>query len=400
MNRLYNIKLIWVLIFAAITSCDLADNSADPSLSFTRVYDDNRFEASYQPIDIIQTSDNGYLILASRQTEDSDFPSAYVMKLDEEGNFIQENDFLNSLSNPLDNFINIGGNFYFVAMDGINLNTLLVPVNEDGSSGDPVTLGGLTYPLHAAADGNNIILQSYNHEDKRTVLSVVSTSGAISRQADFDIGPGSETEAPLIAHFTRTGKKLPFRVGKTNTGLYYFNGFFNYTFSLVFTDLSDGAPLGVTQGQHENGGISAVLPLDQGYFALSSFNFGTNYLMPKMQLEVNGITSTVDLVGNPFPELVPDAPIQVKNMSLNNTNVITFGSHTRNGQIVLHAFENSTGSLIGSEYLGYGDQNELAGFISTSDGGMAVVGTTYVAGRFGRVTLYKLSPDQVNHFIN
>jgi len=399
MKRLYNIKLFLVLLVLPFASCDVSDSEADPTLSFTRIYDDNRFEASYQPIDIVQTSDDGFLILASRQTENSDFPAAYIMKLDAEGNFVQENDFQNALSHPLDNFIQIGGNFYFVAMNGTDLRALLVPVNEDGSTADPVTLGGLTYPLHAAADNNSIILQSYNHEDKRTIVSVVSTSGAISRQSSFDIGPGSETEAPIIGHFTQTGKKLPFRVGKTASGLYFFNGFYNYTFSLVFTDLSEDGVVGVTQGQHENGGISEVLPINQSYFAVSSFNFGTNYLMPKIQLEVTGITSTVDLVGNPFPELVPDAPVCIKRIDASGAPVITFGSYTRNGQIVLHAFDETTGTLKGSEYLGYGDQNKLASFIETRDGGIAVLGTTFVAGRFGRVAVYKLSADQAAGFM-
>lgn len=399
MKSLINIYLVLIVIWLPFTACDVTESEADPTLSFTRIYDDNRFEASYQPIDISQTSDDGFLILASRQTESSAFPTAYLMKLDAEGNFVQENDFGNALSHPLDNFININGKLYFVAMNGTDLRALLVAVNEDGSTEEPVPMGGLTYPLHAAADNSNIILQSYNHEDKRTQISVVSPAGAITRQSSFDIGPGSETEAPIIGHFTQAGKKLPFRVGKTPSGLYYFNGFYNYTFSLVFTDLSDNGVVGVTQGQHENGGISEVLPMNQGYFAVSSFNYGTNYLMPRIKLEMTGITSTVDLVGNPFPELVPDAPVEIRRISRNSSSLITFGSYTRNGQIALHAFDETSGTLIGSEYLGYGDQNTLASFTGTSDGGIAVLGTTYVAGRFGRIILYKLSASESSQFM-
>ena len=398
MKRLINTYLLLILIWLPFAACDIEESESDPALSFTRIYDDNRFEASYQPIDISQTPDDGYLILASRQTENSSFPSAYLMKLDAEGNFVQENDFGNELSHPLDNFLEIGGKLYFVAMNGTDLRALLVPVNEDGTTAEPVQLGGLMYPLHAAADNGNIILQSYDHEDKRTVVSVVSTGGTISKQSSFDIGPGSETEAPIIGHFTQSGKKLPFRVGKTPSGLYYFNGFYNYTFSLVFTDLADDGVVGVTQGQHENGGISEVMPMNQGYFAVSSFNFGINYLMPRIKLEMTGITSTVDLVGNPFPELVPDAPVEIRRLSINSSPVITFGSFTRNGQIVLHAFDETSGILLGSEYLGYGDQNTLSSFIGTSDGGIAVLGTTFVAGRFGRIVLYKLSTEQASQF--
>ena len=53
--------------------------------------------------------------------------------------------------------------------------------------------------------------------------------------------------------------------------LYFFNGFFNYTFSLVFTDITSDDPIGVVQGQQDDGGFSAVTPLSGNKFAILTF---------------------------------------------------------------------------------------------------------------------------------
>ncbi len=399
MKTLYNIKPFFLLIILGLASCSAAEDSINPADSFVRIYDDNRFEASYDPVDIKQTPAGNYLVLARSTENTSDFQTAYFMVIDKDGNFIAENDFQRELVHPLEDILEINGSFYMVAMNRTSLNTQLVELLETGETGDSVPMGGTIYPLHAAVDGQQIILQSFNSEDKRTIISVLSLNGGILKQQDFDIGPGSETEAPIIQHFTNRASRLPFRVGRLDGGLYYFNGFFNYTFSLVFTNLNDGDPQGVVQGQHDDGGISAIMPLSGQDFAVSSFNFGTNYLMPRLSLNTTGISSAVDLVNNPFPEFEPNAYVRITDASGSNGQVILMASSSRNGQIVLHGFAPS-GKLIGSKYLGYGNQNKLASVIQTADGGLAVLGTTYVAGRFERIVLYKLSERESENILN
>lgn len=390
-----NIILAGLTIFSA---CESAESVADPSESFTRIYDDNRFEASYNPIDIVQTSDGGYLILGSRKTDLSDFAGVYLLKVDEAGNFVSEIDYSASLVHPLDEILEIGSSFYMVAMDPVNLQAVLVTIQESGETGDITPLGGFIYPLGVGTDGNNIILQSFNLDDKLTVMSVHNVSGQATLTKTFSIGPGSDYVIPVLEHFTETGKQLPFKAGKLPGGTFYFNGFYNYTFSLVFTNLQDDEPQGVTQGQHEDGGISAVQPLQGQEFAIASFNYGNNFLLPKLSLNTTGISSAIDLVENPFPELVQDAPIELKLID-GATPRIVFGSHTRNGQMVLYSFDQTDGSLTGTKYLGYNNQTELAGFTPTADGGIAVLGRTYISGRFGRMTLYKLSEKETSEFL-
>ncbi len=381
------------------TGCDFSENEADPTSSFTRIYDDNRFEASYEPLDIVQTPDGGFLIAGSRKTDLSDFPGLYLVKTDAAGNFVQEIDYSASLVHPLDEILRINNNYYLIAMDPVSLQAVLVSLDPSGEAGSITPMGGIIYPLGAGQDGNNIILQSFNLDDKQTVMSVHGVNGQPSLVKTFSIGPGSDYVTPILEHFTETGKKLPFKAGKLPGGLYYFNGFYNYTFSLVFTNLQEDEPQGVTQGQHDDGGISAIQPIQGQNFALASFNYGNNFIMPRKTLNTGGISSTVDLVENPFPELVQDAPIELKVIQGQAPRIV-YGSHTRNGQIVLYSFSESEGTLTGTRYLGYSNKSELAGFTSTEDGGMAVLGKTYISGRFGRMILYKLTAEETNDLLN
>ena len=249
--------------------------------------------------------------------------------------------------------------------------------------------------MHAGSDGTNFIMQSYDHQAKRTVLSVIDASGAITNSQDFDIGAGEDVEGPIIRHFNRTGKQLPFFAGKTTGGLYFFNGFYNYTLSLVFTDLSDGSPAGICQGQQYNGGISSALHLGANRFAVSRFNFGDNYVLPEALIETGSISSTVDLEGNPFPELVPDAKVVLKSISAGGQPTLLYGSTTRSGQIILMAYNQSSGELESTKHLGFVNPYEIGSFTETEDGGLVVVGTTYAAGRFPRICLFKLDEETV-----
>lgn len=391
-----------LIVISLFNACDISDNEVEPSQSFLRIFDDNEFNASFIPIDVKQTADGGYIVLASTRIEDSNFTGVYLLKADEAGNFVSEQRLTSDFLFPVGELMEVEGVFYFVAMRAISFEAVIFAVTDDAEISEPIGLG-VTRPLQTGLDGTDILLLSYDNTNKNTVFSVYATNGGAIGQLGskaFSIGTGDGIDAPITNHFTRTGRQLPFRIGRMQGGPYFFNGFVNFTISLIFTDLVADDPIGVLQGQQDDGGLSSVQHLTGSTFAVSRFDEGDNYLLPNVDINTGGITSSVDLGGNPFPELVDEAPVVIKQMEVNGQTVLIYGSHTKGGQIILLAYSPDTGALLGTKYLGFSNPYEISGFSPTEDGGLVVAGNTSVAGRFDRICLFKLSEKEMIDFVN
>lgn len=393
-TRLRYLSRIWAMLFILfITGCN-EPNDTEPSVNFLKIYDDARFNASYIPIDIIQTSDEGYLILSGTRLETSDFIGVYVLKVDKDGNFVNHIIFPETVVHPVANWLILDDTYYFFAMNATNLSVELYGISQGGNLLDPVSVN-MTYPMHASVDGNNFLLLSYDNNSKSSVLSVVSSDGGIQNSRAFTIGPGDDIEEPIIDHFTRTGRQYPFLTGRSGDGFYFFNGFYNYTFSLVYTDLNSDDPQGVVQGQREEGGFSALYPLASNTYSASRFNFGDNYTLPMTTISSTGISSITDLGGNPSLEWIPNASVDIQRLTIGNIDVMIFASTTKNSQIMLSIYAASDGTWLGTDYLGYSTPYRLVSLAPTIENGLAVLGATAVAGRFERICMFKLSEENL-----
>ena len=392
-------RFIAILFVFGVVACkNDADPQADKSF-FTKFYDNTNFNIAYTPLDAVQTSDGGYMVLGLKRVIDSQGASIdpgviYIMKTDEFGAFVSDTELDETFVTPAPAFLNVNGNFFFFAMDSNGLSTQLFQVDETGKVSQQMDVGG-SYPLAAGVDGASLLLLNYDVGSKETRMSVVSTGGQVGKSKAFTIGAGNGPEEPIMNHILRTGRQLPFQVGKTASGLYFFNGFYNYTLSIVFTDLNADDPQGVIQGNQEDGGMSQLFPTSGGKFAAARFNYGDNYFLPQATLATSGITSCADLGGNPFPELSPNAPVTIMTASIRETDRVIYGSNTRGKQIALFGYNPADGSFIGSKYIGFSNSFELASLTSTSDKGLLVLGTTYIAGRFPRICLFKLSAESL-----
>ncbi|HEY8511865.1 MAG TPA: hypothetical protein VIL31_07900 [Cyclobacteriaceae bacterium] len=392
------LRYIWLLptLVMLIASCVEETTPQLEEEKFTRLYDDDRFNESITPIDVAQTADGGFLVLAKRRLPESHFTGIYLMKVNSRGEFESAQELDPQYVNPVGELMPADGNHYFFCMDELTVQSYLVRVSEslEDISIDPVQ-AGLSYPSAASLQGNEFLLLSYDHVEKLSVLSRVRPDGSVAASQGFDIGVGDDVEEPIINHFIGGGKRFPFLTGRIPGGAYFFNGFYNYTFSLVFTDMSDGDPSGVVQGQQDDGGFSAVTPIASTKFAAARFNFGDNFLLPNVVLQPNSITSSVDYPGNTLPELVPNATVKILRTVIDGTPTLVFASDTKSKQIALLFYDEATGALLGSHYLGFSNPFEVASVISTEDEGLLVCGTAYLAGRFPRICLFKLPKEEL-----
>lgn len=189
--------------------------------------------------------------------------------------------------------------------------------------------------------------------------------------------------------------------GATSGGQFYFNGFNNFKLTLTFVSPSDGEELGVLNGTRYESSVSQVLPLPNGKFAVSRFKEdGENVYSPLAEIMATGTATAKDLPGNQLPELSKYARVTIRRGTIGGTGITLYASDTKNGQIALFAYEEATGKLLGTKYLGAGNAFEMGGVAFTQDGGLAVAGRIFVAGRFPRVCVFKLSPSETEAIIS
>jgi hypothetical protein len=388
MIRIHALRI--TVLAVMLTGCLEEANPAFDEKAFTKIFDNYQFSASYFPIDVQQTSDGGYLILGGRRLTTTTFTGIYLLKADKYGNFTSDQEVDESYVNPVGDLMKIGADYYFLCMDPLTLQTHIarVDANGEGFTATPVATA-LTYPAAASLDGTNIIALNYNPVTLQSVISVMTSTGTVTSSKGYTIGVGEGVEEPIINHYLRTGRQFPFQTGKAGS-LYFFNGFYNYTFSLVFTNLTQDEPNGVVQGQQDDGGFSAVVPVSGSTFATARFNFGDNFLLPKVTLSTSGVSSSTDLGGFSLPELTSNTTVRIIRATLHDKNVLIFAANTKSNQVGLYFYDEASGEFLNSRYVGYSNPLEIASVRQTAEGDLIICATTYLAGRFGRFCLIKI----------
>jgi hypothetical protein len=376
-----------------------ADDEPALSESFLKIYDDSDLDISYRPIDVVETVD-GFIVLAGTELSKSDFMGVKLMKMDEEGNFEFDSDLTDYVVPVGKMYLNqADSNSYFFVMNPTSLEAVLISVNPQLEIQSEVLVGGLNYPLSSAVLSNgNFLLQSYDPLTQETEISEVSMDGAYVGGNSYSIGPGDDVQEEIINHYLNAGERpLPFLCGEVSPGNYYFNGFYNYSFSLVFTDFSD-APSGVVQGQSSNAGLRAVMPLNGSDFAVAGFQFDANFQLASTTLSIGGTTSSVDLFTGNMAEIKPYTPAQIINYN-NGSSYSVFASETKGRQILLN-FYNDSGAISGIHRIGHINPFTFASIKATDSNSLLILGTTFVAERFERIALKKISESEISGFLN
>ncbi len=384
------------MLLVLFSACELTQ-SEQPAGHFTRIYNQSNFSGNFYPIDIIQAADSGYMILGKTIDPDFTFPVTYLLRTDARGNFMWDNAF-NPYVNPLPGGLWREENDYFmIVMDDISLEAHVIKVNENNKVAEQTSTLPYEYPLSLAKLETGYLLQYYNRTARNTGMAKLDASFNEEWSQEYPVL--EDAEEPIITHLRSPRPILPFFSGQiTGTSTYFINGFYNFTLSLIFQNAGTPDAFGVINGFRDKGAISSAQPLPDGEFALSRYNFDDNYILPRQSIEPAGIVSADDLSGFEFPELVSGAHVVTKLIEVTGQNYIIYASSTKSNQIVLLAYDEA-GSLVGSRYIGNNYPYEVGNFTLTGDDGLAITGTTYVAGRFPRIALLKLSATDVRELI-
>ena len=373
----------------------MVDNEVVPGVSFTRIYDDRSFTAEYAPLDIVQTEDEGYLGLAATHAW-----NAYLFKTDRDGEFLWEIKVDEAYVNPLNRLIQLEDRYYMFCMNEVTLATSVMQIDLAAQTTEQVAeLEAIQYPLAVSITADqSLLILGYDHESRSSTLHKLNQDFAEVWSQQYAVE--EDVEEMIIRHMSRTGRRLPFLTGSSSDGQsYYFNGFFNYTLGLNFINPQTGDLIGTLNGFRADGFVTSVHHLQGKQYALARSSFGVRTLLPQAEINPQAIASSSDLEANDFPEIDGEAPVVVKEIQHGGSSVILFGTHTKSRQLILYAFDKDSGELLGAQYLGQTDPYRLGNLIPTQDGGLAIMAETFVAGRFSRLSLFKLSAEEVDTLI-
>lgn len=232
-----------------------------------------------------------------------------------------------------------------------------------------------SYPLAAnLTSNNNLLLLSYDPNGLNSILTEVSPQGNILQQAGYSIGPGSDVQDAIVNHFTKRSARIPFFCGQAAGNRYYFNGFYNYTLSMVFTNFGD-EPTGVLQGQGTDAGMKAAYSTASGDFAIVGYHFSDHFMNAKTSLPINEIRSSVNLFDRNIPEIAEKSVCRITPYNGVNRELVIIASETEGRQVVLYFYDLNSGQLEATYYLGTLNPFTLSSIIALEDGGIAITGT-------------------------
>ncbi len=371
-----------------------SDNEPAPSESFFKIYDDSNFDVSYRPIDVVETVD-GYIILTGTQLSNSNFSGVRLLKIDEEGNYEYDNELDDYVVPVGEMYLNESdSNSYFFAMNPTSLEAVLIGVSPQLEVVVESPIGGINYPLSCSiTSSGSLLLQSYDAIAQETEISEIALDGSFLDGNSYSIGPGDDVLEEINNHYLNASERpLPFFCGEVSPDNYYFNGFYNYNLALVFTDFGDLPTRAILGQDGSNVGLSAMMPLSATEFAVSGFQFDANYQLSSTDFPTDNVES---LFPGTMAELKPYTPSKI--ISYDSYSV--FASETKGRQILLN-FYAADGSVGGTHRIGYLNPFTFSSMKVGSDNSILILGTTFVAGRFERIALTKISAGEINGFTN
>lgn len=397
------------ILFLSLFACKKhKENKIEPDKEFVSYINTDSIQTDLVPLDIVKTPDEGFLILGSSPSATL-FHKTYLLKINKEGKYEWDNYLDDDFLNPVSDILTRNGEYYVFCMDEAT-GTHLVKLNASGGRGESAKYwGNILLPLHAnfSPDGGYLIL-SANVGDKYTLFTKVGSSmntvWSIRHTYDDDY-----ISASIDRHVKKESTPLPFFCGTAMNGTsivsYYFNAFKGANFSCYFVDPVTGRTGGsytYLGGDRAYAAVRSLLQLDASTFALSWYDRSSiDFLTPRREINIRVGTPTAvtELGGQKFADMEVNSRIVSKRLTIAGRDVLIYAANTKNKGIGLYAFDANSGGYLNSKNLSLETPLEMGGIVATSDGGLTIMAKTYVANRFARVCLLKLSEDDLKPLV-
>lgn len=345
----------------------------------------------------MKLDDGSLLVLANL-----DVVQPYVFKLSQEGEVLWKTLLSQPYYRAAARFIVIDGKVYFTALttDGTNGSFLLEVDVTTGGVQQIKILEDITYILSVSTVNDGFIVQSYDSERRRSVITRFDENIEEEWQETYPIY--EDLEIPTIYnHVTGRSKPLPFFCGELNDGQgYYFNGFANYNFGLNFVSAADGEGLGVIQGNRYDAAISGVEINSDGSLALSRFGEdGRNYLTTNLSVSNTDIIQGTEIEGELILGWEDRTIIEIKSLVINDQNVIMYLGSTKSGDLELRIYSEE-GLFLANKYLGGSGFVGYGNIESSDDGGIVIVSQSALEDQFYKIGFYKIGPVELEKLMN
>lgn len=388
-------KLLIYFILISGLSVFLAACKKDskPEDSFIKIYDDQNGNKHFYPLSMA-VSGEGYLVLSAY-----DGWRIHLMKIDKEGEFEWNYELPANYVNAVPNLIQHNGQSYLVCMDAVGLFAYVLKIDENNHSVSEVSsFPNVLYPTYAYNSGLDIYIQNYNRLSYETGIHRLTTDlTGISQSGSVNIF--TDVEERIVNHVTYNGNRIPFFISSTPEQNYIvMNGFYNYSFSLIFLN-PDLTFAGVYNGAGFNGGLAAFSPSGSSQFSLARFSYDNLYYNAGTTLTPTAIDIAESIPAQGQSELDAKKPVLIKDISIKGSHYKAFLSSTRSNQILLSIYSPG-GTLAGKKYLGKNNPYTVCDFIQTADDGLSILIQAKIMGSFDRIGLIKLSKEQIEAIVD
>jgi hypothetical protein len=384
--------IIYILsIVILVSGCEVDQKDIQPENEFIKIYNHPDTEIAYHPAGIVELPGGGYLILSGVKVDTSiiEFPHVNLIKTNSTGEVEWTRDY--DLYAPSPTLFQRSGSVGFVAMD-LMLNAYAVEIttsNGDVSSQHDLQL---TMPLYSHVDRqNNLLVLGYDFISRSSWISLFDGSFGLQRSVKLNVNEDLENQ--VQKHLNKSGRQFPFFIGEWTDGSqsgYYVNCFYNYTIRTVYLESAGLNIMGNIYSFQTEAAVSSLIQRSNDHYALTRFYSNNNYLLGDVEVDINTSQNFNDLTGDMLHELVHDAKVLSKRISVGTTSYLLFASQTNSNSMVTYQYAAEADSLIATHYNQFNERVEVADMIQTSDEGVALLGKIFILGKYQRPVLVKI----------